>query len=421
MPSFRVGMIFGGRSVEHEVSILTAHQAIAALPRDRYEPVPIYIAKSGQWYSGDALLDLRNFADLEKLTATAEPVVFSADPTRPGLLRLATSTSKWPMGRRAEPWTLDPIDVAFPLIHGSHGEDGTLQGLLELADIAYVGSGVSASAVGMDKVLSKTVLRAAGVPVVDEYALSRLDWNEHQDGVTEAIEARFAYPVYVKPVSLGSSIGVARASDRAELIDAITVAATYDVRIMVEPAQLNIVEINCSVLGNGADARASVCERPINEGLLSYEDKYLSGGKGQGMESARREIPAALAPELTSAIQETAVRAFAAIGAAGVARIDFLLHRDDGRFYVNEINTMPGSLSFYLWEPLGVPFDQLLDTLIALARTRQREKRRTTYTFSTWLLQRNPLMGAKASGGVKLPAQQVSPPQEPTVLLKQES
>jgi D-alanine-D-alanine ligase len=198
---------------------------------------------------------------------------------------------------------------------------------------------------------------------------------------------------------------------------------------MVEPAQVDIIEINCSVLGDVSEARASVCERPISEGLLTYEDKYLRGSKGQGMQAARREIPADISPELTRAIQTTAVQAFQAIGASGVARIDFLVHHDDARCYVNEINTMPGSLSFYLWEPAGVTFEQLLDTLITLARTRQREKRRTTYTFSTWLLQRNPLIGSKAAGGSKLSefprsdnvqAKQ-STSQQPTALLKQES
>lgn len=402
MPAFRVGMIFGGRSVEHEVSVLTAHQAIAALPRDRYEPVPIYIAKSGQWLTGDALLDLRNFADLDKLASLAEPVIFSTDPTRPGLVRQPSANARWSFGRRSDQLTVEPLDIAFPLIHGSHGEDGSLQGLLEMADLAYVGSGVAASAVGMDKVLTKTVLRAAGIPVIDDYALTRQEWDQAPDKVVEAVEARFGYPVYVKPVSTGSSIGVARADDRAALQDAITVAATYDARVMVEPAQLDIFEINCSVLGNGADARASVCERPVSEGLLSYEDKYLSGGKGQGMESAKREIPAQIDPALTQALQATAVQTFAAIGAAGVARVDFLVHRGDGRFFVNEINTIPGSLSFYLWGPAGVPFDQLLDQLIGIARARHRDKRRTTYTFESWLLQSNPLTASKALGGQKL-------------------
>lgn len=410
MPQFRVGMLFGGRSVEHEVSVITAHQAIAALPRDRYTPVPIYISKSGQWFTGDALLDLQNFTDLDKLASLAEPVMFSADPTRPGLIHEPAPETGRLFGRKSPQRTFEPIDIAFPLLHGSNGEDGTLQGLLELADMAYVGSDVAASAVGMNKVLTKIVLRAAGIPVVDDYPFTRAEWEQASDKVVETVESRFGYPVYVKPVSLGSSIGVARADERATLEDAITVAATYDAHIMVEPAQVNIVEINCSVLGAGASARASVCEHPVSDGLLSYEDKYLNGGKSAGMSGGKHIIPADLDASLTEAIQSAAVKTFAAIGASGVARIDFLVRPDESTFVVNEINTLPGSLSFYLWEPSGVPFPDLLTKLIELGQARHREKRRTTYTFSSSLLQINPLLGGKA--GAKVGAQQAGSRQQ---------
>ena len=429
MPALRVAMIFGGRSVEHDVSVLTAHQAMAALPADRFTAVPIYIARSGQWFTGDVLLDLKRFADLDALLADAEPVLFSADPTRPGLIYQRQQQPQERRGlfgglsggRGGEP-AFVPVDVAFPLVHGSHGEDGTLQGLFELADLPYVGSGVAASAVGMDKLLAKVVLRAAGLPVVDDLAVTRARWERDADGVVAEVEARFGYPVFVKPVSLGSSIGVARAEDRAALGDALEVAATYDARIMIEPAQQQIIEINCAVLGAGGEARPSVCEQPVSEGLLSFEDKYLpaaggakSGatdpaatgakgsavalegvGKSQGMASARRIIPAPLRPELTSAIQDAAVRAFNALGATGVARVDFLVRPEDGTFFVNEINTMPGSLSFYLWGPAGVPFPELLASLISQGQLRQREKRRSTYTFESSLLNTNALGGTKA-------------------------
>lgn len=403
MSPLRVGMIFGGRSVEHEVSVLTAHQAIAALPRDKYTPVPIYISKAGQWFTGDALLDLKNFRDLETLQTQAEPIIFSPDATQPGLLTRRAPERKGIFGGRAPAeQTIEPLDVAFPLLHGSHGEDGTVQGLLELADLPYVGCGVEASAIGMDKLMTKIALRAAGVPVLPDFALSRARWQREADAVVEEIEALFPYPVFVKPVSLGSSIGVARAEDRATLRFAIDVAATYDSRVMVEPAQENIVEINCSVLGNDTEARASVCERPISAGTLSYEEKYLKGGKGgkgsegsKGMQSARRVIPADISDELTQAIQRRAIQAFRAIGAAGVSRVDFLVRPEEDTFYVNEINTLPGSLSFYLWEPSGVPFPELLTTLIGYAQARYREKRRSTFSFSSSLLSANPLLGPK--------------------------
>lgn len=396
MSPLRVGMIFGGRSVEHEVSVLTAHQAIAALPRDKYTPVPIYISKAGQWFTGDALLDLKNFTDLEKLQTLAEPTTFSADATQPGLLpRRAPERKGLFGGRAAAEQTVEPLDIAFPLLHGSHGEDGTMQGLLELADLPYTGCGVEASAIGMDKLMTKLALRAAGVPVLPDYALSRVRWQREPEQVIEEIEAAFRYPVFVKPVSLGSSIGVTNAEDRVALRFAIDVAATYDSRVMVEPAQQNVVEINCSVLGNEVEARASVCERPVSAGTLSYEEKYLKGGKGDGMKGARRIIPADINEELTRGIQERAVQAFRAIGAAGVARVDFLVRPEEDTFYVNEINTIPGSLSFYLWEPSGVTFPELLTTMISYAQTRYREKRRSTFSFSSSLLSVNPLLGSK--------------------------
>ncbi len=399
MSPLRVGMIFGGRSVEHEVSVLTAHQAIAALPRDKYTPVPIYISKTGQWFTGEALLDLKNFTDLERLQTLAEPVFLSVDATQPGLLSRRAPERKGIFGGRAQPeQTAEPLDIAFPLIHGTHGEDGTLQGLLEIADLPYVGCGVEASAIGMDKLMAKVALRAAGVPVLPDYALSRARWQREPDAVVAEIEAKFPYPVFVKPVSLGSSIGVSSAEDATALRFAIDVAATYDSRVMIEPAQQNIKEINCSVLGADGEARASVCEHPIAAGALSYEEKYLKGGKGDGMKGARRIIPADISDDLTQRIQRSAVETFNAIGAAGVSRVDFLVSQDDSTYYVNEINTIPGSLSFYLWEPSGVPFPELLTTLIGYAQARHREKRRSTFSFNSSLLSVNPLLGSKVGG-----------------------
>jgi D-alanine-D-alanine ligase len=255
---------------------------------------------------------------------------------------------------------------------------------------------VEAAAIGMDKVMAKVALRAADLPVLPDYLLTRARWQREPDAALAEIEAAFPYPVFVKPVSLGSSIGVSSAEDRTALQFAIDVAATYDSRVMIEPAQQQIAEINCSVLGAATDVRASVCERPISAGTLSYDEKYLKGGKGEGMKGARRIIPADIPDDLTRAIQEAAVKAFQAIGAAGVARVDFLIHLDTGVYYVNEINTLPGSLSFYLWEPSGVSFPDLLTTLIGYAQARHREKRRSTYSFDSSLLRINPLLGSKA-------------------------
>jgi D-alanine-D-alanine ligase len=400
MPHLRIGLIFGGRSVEHEVSVLTAHQAMAALPTDKYIPIPIYISKSGQWFTGNVLKHLENFKDLEKLVKIAEPVVFNVDATQPGLIHQKAQGQRNWLGRSTPEPSLEPIDVAFPLIHGSHGEDGTLQGLLEMADLPYVGSGVLASTIAMDKILTKIVLRSAGVPVIDDLYVSRARWESEPDAVLAEAESRFGYPVYVKPVTLGSSIGVSRAEDASALRFALDVAATYDSRLMIEPAQQDIIEVNCSVLGDSTDARASVCEQPVSSGPLSYEDKYLSsdkngGSKGRGMQSAKRLIPAPLESALADAIQSTAINAFKALSASGVIRIDFFVRPSENKFYVNEINPTPGSLSFYLWEPTGVDFPELVTTLVEIALKRYQEKRRSTFTFSSSLLSANPLGGEK--------------------------
>jgi D-alanine-D-alanine ligase len=402
MSHLRVGLIFGGRSVEHEVSVLTAHQAMAALPTDKYTPVPIYISKSGQWFTGDVLKHLENFKDLEKLVTMAEPVVFNVDATQSGLIHQKVQGQRNWLGRSTSEPSLEPIDVAFPLMHGSHGEDGTLQGLLEMADLPYVGSGVLASAIAMDKILAKRVLRSAGVPVIDDLYVSRARWESEPDAIVAEAESRFGYPVYVKPVTLGSSIGVSRAEDASALRLALDVAATYDSRLMIEPAQQDIIEINCSVLGDSTDARASVCEQPVSNGTLSYEDKYLSGdknggSKGRGMQSAKRLIPAPIDPDLTEDIQKAAINAFNSLNASGVVRIDFFVRPSEKKFYVNEINPITGSLSFYLWEPTGVDFPELVTTLVEIALKRHSEKRRSTFTFSSSLLSTNPLGGTKTA------------------------
>lgn len=398
----RVAIIFGGRSVEHEISVLTAHQAMAALPSDRYTPYPVYIAKSGEWYTGSALLDLNNFRKgLDALVAMAEPL----QSRRIGGPQSASVSAKkqrlpW-LPARTEPRALEPIDVAIPLLHGSHGEDGTIQGLLELANVPYVGSGVAASAVGNDKVLSKALLRQAGLPVLPDVSCTRARWKNDPAGIVAEAERLFGYPVFVKPVTLGSSIGVNRAADGASLRDAIDVATVYDSRIMVEPAQENIVEINCAVLGDASSACASVCEQPIASQMLSYEDKYLQGGKDQGMKGSRRLIPAPLESGLTEDIRRIAVRAFQTIGASGVSRIDFLVRPATGEFFINEINTLPGSLAFYLWEPTGLSFPALLTRLIEIALERHREKQATTYSFDSSVLDASLAQGAKL-GGVKI-------------------
>jgi D-alanine-D-alanine ligase len=384
-----VAAIFGSRSVEHEVSVITAHQAMAALS-SQHRAVPVYIAKDGRWYTGDALTGLDRFREVDRLLADCIAVTPFIDPARPGLTLLPAAPSRRGLLGRgsAEP---AHVDVAMPLVHGSLGEDGSLQGLLEMAGVPYTGSGVAASALCMDKRLAKTVLRAAGLPVLDDVVIERERWRADAEAAVHAAEALAPYPLFVKPVSLGSSIGVARATATTELREAIEVALTYDHRCLVEAAQESIVEINCAVLGDGGAARASLLEQPISSGLLSYDDKYraspaTSAAKSAGMKGARRMIPAPLDEELAARVRGAAQAAFAAVGAAGVARVDLMVDTAAQRFVVNEVNPIPGSLSFYLFEPDGLSFTALLDELIEIALRRHAQRAASTLVFDRWML-----------------------------------
>ena len=383
-----VACIFGSRSVEHEVSVITAQQAMAALA-PQHRGVAVYIAKDGRWYTGDALTDLRRFADVQGLLADCTVVTPVIDPSRPGMTLLPVVAPRRGRFGRGTDDSVD-IDVAMPLVHGNLGEDGTLQGLLEMAGVPYTGSGVAASATAMDKRLAKTVLRAAGLPVLDDVCIDREQWRVDAGAVVERAESFAPYPLYVKPVSLGSSIGVARAADRSELNVAVEVALTYDQRCIVEAAQEGIVEINCAVLGDETGARASLLEQPTKRGLLSYDDKYRSkGGKvaaSSGMKSAQRLVPAPLDAALAERITQAALASFAAVGAAGVARIDLMVDPATDALIVNEINPLPGSLSFYLFEPAGTSFTALLDELIEIAQRRHARRAASTAVFEHWML-----------------------------------
>jgi D-alanine-D-alanine ligase len=391
----KVGVFFGSRSVEHEVSVITAQQAIAAMPADRFVPVPVYIAKSGAWYTGDQLLQLDRYKDIDRLIAASTRVTMRPDPSSGGEL-LEVDGRRGLLGGSAR--AVARFDVAMPLVHGSNGEDGTLQGLFELASLPYCGCDVASAAISMDKRLSRTTLRGAGIPVLDDVMMSRERWTHNADAVCAELAHQPGFPMFVKPRRLGSSIGVARVDGDGELRTALEVAFGYDTSILAEPAQDDSIEINCSVLGAGDDVRASVCEQPVTRGTLSYADKYLSGEKGKrgakapagGMKSSQRIIPAPISEGLTNRIQETAMASFRAIGAAGVTRVDFLVSPASDSFVVNELNTLPGSLSFYLWEASGLHFDALLARLIEMAIARHREQQATMSSIDTWLLTGRP-------------------------------
>ena len=388
----RVGVIFGGRSVEHEVSIVTAHQLMEVLAA-RHEVIPIYIDRGGRWFTGSALNDLEVFRG-ERWEQAGEEVHLPATFGFGGLLV---------QGSRLKGSRKISLDVVVPAIHGTYGEDGTLQGLLELAGLPYAGSGVAASAVGMDKVAMKTAFRGAGLPLVPDVLVDLERQDGLERGLTE-IEETLGYPAFVKPVKAGSSVGIGKARDRAALAELVDIAGRYDTRVLVEKAMENCIEINCSVLGGGGrEPRASVCEQPVAwEEFLSFEDKYMRGSKGrggeqrstapggtksaEGMASLDRRIPAPISEELTKQIQENALAAFRTVGAAGVARIDSFLNTETGQTWVMEINTVPGSFAFYLWEASGVTFAQLADELLEIAHDRHRAVADRLFTFDSGML-----------------------------------
>jgi D-alanine-D-alanine ligase len=361
----RVGLIFGGRSGEHEVSLASARSVMTVLDPEKYEVVQIGITHDGRW--------LTQGNPLAQLTAARAALLADGTPATP-----APSDPPATAGRELVPGatgsTFPPLDVIFPILHGPYGEDGTVQGLLELAGVAYVGCGVLASSVGMDKIVCKQLFEAHGIPVVPYCTTKRRDWETQPDAVIADIEARLPYPLFVKPANLGSSIGISKATHREELRHSLAEAARYDRKLLIEAAVAHPREIECSVLGND-DPLASVPGEIVpSKEFYDYEAKYLDG-------RSDLVIPAPLPVETAAQVRALAVQAFLALDAAGLARVDFLLERDTGRLYLNEVNTIPGftSISMYpkLWEASGLSYAELVDRLIELALERHADKARS--------------------------------------------
>ncbi len=364
----RIGLIFGGRSGEHEVSLVSARSVLDALDPDKYEVTQIGISKEGTWYVGESVLEEMTAGKYSQLTpATLLPI-----PGRSQLYLLLQKEG------RAMLKALTDLDVIFPVLHGTFGEDGTIQGLLEMADLAYVGAGVLASSVGMDKGLFKDVMLAHDIPVVPHRALLRRSVEENMEGVLERAEALAGYPLFVKPANLGSSVGVHKCRNRDELADGLRDAARYDRRVLVEKG-IDAREVELSVLGND-EPRVSVPGeiRPTAE-FYSYEAKYHD-------DSSELLIPAPLTEQQITQFQDLAVKAFQAIDGAGMARVDFLLERDTGEIYLNELNTIPGftPISMYpkLWKASGLDYPALIDELIHLALERRKEKDNTVWHYA---------------------------------------
>lgn len=378
-----IAVFFGGRSVEHEISVISALQAIAAMDKEKYNVVPVYISKQGRWYTGPELLEIRNYRDMKGLVERSTEVFM-----RPEFGDFNLYKAQGGIFSKRQPVVAE-LHAAIPVLHGTNGEDGIFEGLLETIGIPFAGCNTLSSANGMDKITMKMILKECGVPVVDYVWFTDKQWFKEKDAIVERIEKELGYPVIVKPANLGSSVGIGKAANREELVATIENAERYTQRIIVEHMIEKLKEINCSVLGDADDHVESVLEEPVKSGdFLSYEDKYMGGtpskgpqkGKQSGMDASERRVPADLPEDVTKEIQRIAGETFRVLSCHGVSRVDVMVDEADGKIYVNEINTIPGSLSYYLWEATGIPFASLMDRLVSLALKRKREVERKTFS-----------------------------------------
>lgn len=386
-----IGVFFGGRSTEHEISVISASQAMHAIDREKYDVTPIYITKSGKWYTGDALFEVKNYRNTAELLAKCEEVYMRPVYDDYNLYKMKKSM----FGSAV----LTKLDVVIPVLHGSNGEDGVFEGVLETIGIPYAGCNTISSANGMDKITMKMILQANDVPVVDYVWFTDKQWYTQRESLIKKIEDKIGYPVIVKPANLGSSVGIGRADDRETLIAKVEEAEKYSTRLIVEDLVENLQEINCSVLGDCDEYQMSVLEEPIKSGeILSYEDKYMGGTNGaKGMQASQKRIPADLPEAETERIKFLAGETFRVLSCHGVSRVDVIVDAKTRDIYVNEINTIPGSLSFYLWEATGLKFDKLMDKLVQLALKRKREQKMKTVSYDQNIFS----LGGGLKGGIK--------------------
>lgn len=392
----RLGVIFGGESVEHEVSIISAIQAMNKMDSEKYEIIPIYITKDRQWYTGEMLKEIETYSDLSLIKRYAKNVVLYEDNGKFVL-----------QNKKGFRRIVKEIDMVFPIVHGTNVEDGVLQGYLESIGIPFVGGDVYASAVGQDKIFMKEIFRENDLPVCDYAWFYDTEYEDDNEKVLARVE-KLTYPVIIKPATLGSSVGIKTAHNKEELKVAIDEAIKYDHKIVVEKLVENLMEVNISVLGNYSNQQVSAIEQVIpTKDFLTYEDKYLGssknkgkiGGKfktSKGMVSTSRVIPAPLPKKMKEEVEKVAVGAFKALGSSGVVRIDFLVDEKEKKIYINEVNNIPGSLSFYLWEPIGKEYTELLDDMINIGIRDYKMRIAKTHSFDT-----NILKGFAEHGGLK--------------------
>ncbi len=385
-----IAVLFGGKSVEHEVSVITAMQALAVIEKmEGYCAIPIYVSKEGVFYVGDGLDKIENYKNIPELLKHAK-VVDMVPSGVEGVARVLPLESKMAYDEDNQ-----RIDVVFPIIHGTGGEDGTLQGKLDLLGVPYIGCGTVAAAITMDKTLTKSILNAYDVPQLPAKWFYSEYIEESMDFVVQDCVGSLDFPMIVKPADVGSSVGVTTAETREELEEALLFSSQFSSKVIVEYKLENNYEINISVLGDHTSQELSVLERPLSDNeFLTYEDKYVGGGE-KGMSAAKREIPARIPEELKTSIEEIARKAFVVLDCAGVVRIDFLVDKEELEPYVCELNTIPGSLSFYLWEATNKNFQQLIEDLLRIAFKGYRMKKGIVRSVGTNLLSQGNALGIK--------------------------
>ncbi len=405
----KLGVIFGGESVEHEVSIITAIQAMNKIDEEKYEIIPIYINKKGEWFTGESLREVEIYQDTALLERYNKNVVLYNKDSQ-FILQAKKGLFKS---------TIKEIDIAFPIVHGTNVEDGTLQGYLQTVGIPYVGSDVYASVVSQDKVYMKQIFKSEELPVANYTWFYDTEYKKEQERIVKQVE-KLGYPVIVKPATLGSSVGISVAKNQKALIEAIDDAITYDSKIVVEEVIENLKEVNISVLGNYDIQNLSVIEEVLStKEFLTYEEKYIGGDKvkgklgvkasnakwSKGMASATRQIPANISMKLQEEIEDISIKAFKSLKNSGVVRIDYLIDDKKNKVYINEVNSIPGSLSFYLWEPAGKKYTELLDELINIGIKDYKKRISKVHSFNTNILQgyqNNSLKGGKGLKGGKI-------------------
>lgn len=395
----QLGVIFGSRSCEREVSIISAVQMMRHADRQKYDIVPVYIDENGNWFTGAPLMDIASYKPFRPDQAGITKVFLDMSSGSGALLCHQKGNG---LLHKEKIEIVARVDVFVVVMHGLNGEDGTLQGMLELANIPYTSSGVAASALGMDKILMKYFFRGAGLPVLPGISCSFSEYASDSGKLLSRVESELGFPVFVKPANLGSSIGVSRADDAVSLRDSLDLAFEYDRRVLIEKGLDRPVELNCSVLGYDSEVSASPIEMPVyhTDGFLDFGDKYLANGGSKGMASLHRVLPAPIDDGLKKEIQELSCRIFRLMDCKGVVRIDYMVDRESGEIYITEINTIPGSLSFYLWENDGMNYCGLIDRLVALAEKAHEDRNKANYAYHSDIL-KGVSFGVKGSKGSK--------------------